>query len=144
MYIGAVAKLTGASLKAIRHYEALGLLGTVPRSGAYRLYAADEVLLIQLIKQAQGLGFRLAELVQVLAGRSGPPDWLALAAAIEAKQLSVRAEIARLQVLAVNLQQVHREILSCLATTATAATAALPPASPACELAPPRAGQKSA
>ena len=87
MYIGAVAKLTGASLKAIRHYEALGLLGTVPRSGAYRLYAADEVLLIQLIKQAQGLGFRLAELVQVLAGRSGPPDWLALAAAIEAKQL---------------------------------------------------------
>jgi MerR family copper efflux transcriptional regulator len=141
MYIGAVAKLTGASLKAIRHYEALGLLGTVPRSGAYRLYAADEVLLIQLIKQAQGLGFRLAELVQVLAGRSGPPDWLALAAAIEAKQLSVRDEIARLQALAVNLQQVHREILSCLAT---AATAALAPASPGCELAPPRAGQNSA
>jgi len=29
MYIGEVAKLTGASVKAIRHYEALGLLGQV-------------------------------------------------------------------------------------------------------------------
>jgi MerR family copper efflux transcriptional regulator len=126
MYIGAVAKLTGASLKAIRHYEALGLLGTVPRSGVYRRYAASEVLLIQLIKQAQGLGFRLAELVQVLAGRTGEPDWLALAAAIETKQLSVRAEIARLQALEVNLQQVHRDILSCLASTPVAMPASSP------------------
>jgi MerR family copper efflux transcriptional regulator len=139
MYIGAVAKLTGASLKAIRHYEALGLLGAVPRAGVYRVYAANEVLLIQLIKQAQGLGFRLAELALVLAGRTGEPDWLALAAAIEAKQRSVRAEIARLQALDVSLQQVHGEIISCLA-----ATVALPAASSVCDLAPLASVQKSA
>ncbi|MBP8185420.1 MAG: MerR family transcriptional regulator [Pseudomonas sp.] len=139
MYIGAVAKLTGASLKAIRHYEALGLLGKVPRSGAYRCYTANELLLIQLIKQAQGLGFRLAELAQVLAGHTGAPDWLALAAAIEAKQLSVRAEIARLQALEVKLQQVHREIISCLA-----GSAARPTASPACALTPPSVGHLNA
>lgn len=133
MYIGAVAKLTGASLKAIRHYEALGLLGKVSRAGAYRCYTANELLLIQLIKQAQGLGFRLAELAQVLAGRTGEPDWLALAAAIAAKQLSVRAEIARLQALEVNLQQVHRDIISCLADSTARLTA-----NPACELTPSR------
>lgn len=115
MYIGEVAKLTGASVKAIRHYEALGLLGRVLRAGAYRVYGADELLLIQLIKQAQGLGFRLAELVAVLAGRGGEPDWLALAEAIAAKRLSVRAEIARLQALELHLGQVGAEIRSCLA-----------------------------
>jgi MerR family copper efflux transcriptional regulator len=139
MYIGEVAKLTGASLKAIRHYEALGLLGAVPRSGVYRLYAANEVLLIQLIKQAQGLGFRLAELVQVLAGRTGEPNWSALAAAIDAKRLSVRAEIVRLQALELSLQQVHGEIIGCLASSA-----ASPPTNTACDLAPLNGQQKSA
>lgn len=33
MYIGEVSKLTGASAKAIRLYESLGLLGTVVRKG---------------------------------------------------------------------------------------------------------------
>jgi MerR family copper efflux transcriptional regulator len=114
MYIGEVAKLTGASLKAIRHYEALGLLGAVSRLGAYRVYAPNELLLIQLIKQAQGLGFRLAELAPLLVGRTGEPDWLAFAAAIDAKRLSVSAEIARLEALDGRLQQVAGEIISCL------------------------------
>lgn len=115
MYIGEVAKLTGASLKAIRHYEALGLLGAVSRLGSYRVYAANDLLLIQLIKQAQGLGFRLAELAPLLAGGTGEPDWLAFAAAIDAKRLSVSAEIARLQALDGRLQQVADETLNCLA-----------------------------
>jgi MerR family copper efflux transcriptional regulator len=131
MYIGEVAKLTGASVKAIRHYEALGLLGQVLRAGAYRVYGADELLLIQLIKQAQGLGFRLAELCAVLAGRGAEPDWLALAAAIAAKRLSVRAEIVRLQALDLRLGQVEVEIRSCLAGAELPATDFAP-----CELAP--------
>jgi MerR family copper efflux transcriptional regulator len=95
MYIGEVAKLAGASVKAIRHYEALGLLGQVQREGAYRVYGANEILLIQLIKQAQGLGFRLAELCVVLSGHGAEPDWLALAEAIARKRLSVSAEKRR-------------------------------------------------
>lgn len=117
MYIGEVAKLTGASLKAIRHYEALGLLGAVPRSGVYRVYAANELFLIQLIKQAQDLGFRLAELAPLLVGRMGEPDWQAFAAAIDAKRLSVNAEVARLQALDDRLQQVAGEITHCLDAT---------------------------
>ncbi|WP_324730542.1 MerR family DNA-binding protein [Pseudomonas paeninsulae] len=83
--------------------------------GSYRVYAANELLLIQLIKRTQGLGFRLAELAPLLAGRSGEPDWRAFAAAIDAKRLSVSAEIARLQALDGRLQQVAGEIVSCLA-----------------------------
>jgi MerR family copper efflux transcriptional regulator len=139
MYIGEVAKLTGASVKAIRHYEALGLLGSVLRSGAYRVYAANEVQLIQLIKQAQRLGFRLAELKVVLAGRTGEPDWLALAAAVEAKRLSVRGEIERLQALDLSLQQVGGEIIDCLARAEL-----FRPARESCALAPFSSPAKSA
>lgn len=131
MYIGEVATLAGASIKAIRHYEALGLLGQVQREGSYRVYGANEILLIQLIKQAQGLGFRLAELCVVLAGRGAEPDWLALAGAIASKRLSVRIEIARLQALDLHLGQVEAEIRSCIASTEMQPAASAP-----CELAP--------
>lgn len=94
-------------------YETRG--DSVPRLGSYRVYAANELLLIQLIKRTQGLGFRLAELAPLVAGRTGEPDWLAFAAAIDAKQLSVSAEIARLQALDGKLLLVAGEIARCLA-----------------------------
>ncbi len=60
--IGQVAQLTSVSAKAIRHYEALGLLPFVVRLGSYRHYDQAHVLAIRLIRQAQDLGFTLAEL----------------------------------------------------------------------------------
>ena len=68
MYIGEIARLAGTSPKALRHYEALGLLGDVRRSGAYRVYTQQDLAQVKLIRQAQVLGFRLAELLPVLAG----------------------------------------------------------------------------
>jgi MerR family copper efflux transcriptional regulator len=120
MYIGEVARLTGASLKAIRHYEALGLLGAVPRAGVYRIFAANDLLLIQLIKQAQALGFRLSELAPLLGERSGKLDWQRILAAMHAKQLSVKAEVERLEVLQGRLQLVAAEIPACLTGTVEA------------------------
>lgn len=38
MRIGEIARRTGASAKAIRLYEARGLLGAVARAGSYRQY----------------------------------------------------------------------------------------------------------
>jgi len=60
--IGELARRTGASAKAIRLYEARGLLGRVARAGTYRQYGEDDVARVQLIRQALALGFRLAEL----------------------------------------------------------------------------------
>ena len=116
MYIGEIARLTGASAKAIRHYESLGLLGRVERAGAYRHYREAELQQVQLIRQAQGLGFRLAELVALLGGRTGEPDWLALAQAMARKRASIAGEVARLQALDLRLQAVSEEILACLET----------------------------
>jgi MerR family copper efflux transcriptional regulator len=129
MYIGEIARLTGASAKAIRHYESLGLLGRVERAGAYRHYREAELQQVQLIRQAQGLGFRLAELVALLGGRTGEPDWLALAQAMARKRASIAGEVARLQALDLRLQTVSEEILGCLETT--------PAVLAQCDLAPP-------
>lgn len=129
MYIGEIARLTGASAKAIRHYESLGLLGRVERAGAYRHYREAELQQVQLIRQAQGLGFRLAELVALLGGRTGEPDWLALAQAMARKRASIAGEVARLQALDLRLQAVSEEILGCLETT--------PAVLAQCNLAPP-------
>lgn len=84
---------------------------------------------VQLIRQAQGLGFRLAELVALLGGRTGEPDWLALAQAMARKRASIAGEVARLQALDLRLQAVSEEILACLETA--------PAVLAQCDLAPP-------
>ena len=91
----------------------LGLLGAVSRAGAYRTYAASELLQVQLIKQAQRLGFRLHELQTVLAGASAAPDWPALIRAMQAKRLSIQQEVQRLQALDHELALAIEETRSC-------------------------------
>ena len=44
MYIGRLSELTGATPKAIRLYESLGLIPVPRRQGAYRVYTDKDVL----------------------------------------------------------------------------------------------------
>lgn len=113
MYIGEIARLAGTSPKALRHYEALGLLGDVRRSGAYRVYTQQDLAQVKLIRQAQALGFRLAELLPVLAGDD--TDWAALSRHIAAKRAQVQQDIARLHQLDAQLREIDGEIHGCLA-----------------------------
>lgn len=113
MYIGAVTKHTGASAKAVRLYEALGLLGPVQRKGAYRYYSAAQLNQVMLIRQAQQLGFRLAELNKVLGLDADNPDWPALLQHLTDKQAAVQLEIKRLQQLEQQLQLIMQDIAQC-------------------------------
>jgi MerR family copper efflux transcriptional regulator len=115
MYIGELAKLSGASAKAIRHYESLGLLGRVERQGVYRVYDTQDVQVVQWIKQAQSLGFRLAEIVAAFQrDADGQLDWREMSRQIELKREAVRQEVARLQTLEACLTTIHTEINECL------------------------------
>lgn len=113
MYIGEIARLAGTSPKALRHYETLGLLGDVRRAGAYRVYTPQDLAQVRLIRQAQALGFRLAELLPILAGDD--TDWAALSQHIAAKRAQVHSDIARLQQLDAQLGEIDAEIHDCLA-----------------------------
>jgi MerR family copper efflux transcriptional regulator len=69
LYIGKVAEITGASCKAIRHYERLGLLPKPRRRGKYRIYSEQDVFLVHMIKCAQSVGFNLAELKELVLAK---------------------------------------------------------------------------
>ncbi|MDO6583605.1 MerR family transcriptional regulator [Photobacterium sp. 2_MG-2023] len=75
MYIGAVSKRTGLSVKAIRLYEDMGLIRVPFRQGNYRVYTETDVEVLQLIKEAKQLGVTLNRLKGVIRYRDGDVDW---------------------------------------------------------------------
>lgn len=114
MYIGELARKANATAKAIRLYESLGLLGQIQRLGKYRVYTDNNVLQVQLIRQAQSLGFRLSELKPLLRTDQGEPDWAMIARHLDKKRATVKAEIKKLHALDDSLLQMQTEIHDCL------------------------------
>jgi MerR family mercuric resistance operon transcriptional regulator len=102
-----VATAAGVNLQTLRYYERRGLLAEPERSlGGHRLYPAEAVTVLKVIKAAQRLGFTLDEVADLLeAGRH--PHRRAdagLQARAQAKLEEVEAKIADLQVIADNLR----------------------------------------
>ena len=65
--IGEIAERTGVTPATIRYYESLGLLTRPPRSNAgYRNYSETTLQELDFIKKAQGLGFSLDEVREIL------------------------------------------------------------------------------
>lgn len=65
--IGEASRRSGVSAKMLRHYESLGLLGTVSRTGSgYRLYSQSDVHTLQFIKRCRDLGFSMAEIGELV------------------------------------------------------------------------------
>jgi MerR family mercuric resistance operon transcriptional regulator len=102
-----VATAAGVNLQTLRYYERRGLLAEPERSlGGHRLYPAEAVTVLKVIKAAQRLGFTLDEVADLLeAGRH--PHRRAdagLQARAQTKLAEVEAKIADLQVIADNLR----------------------------------------
>lgn len=98
MYIGKAAQLSGTTIKAIRHYEAIGLLPAPERAGRYRVYSAQSVELLRLIKCAQQLGFKLKELQGILHEHEGDAlSWERADQAIASKKRELAGQVAGLQ-----------------------------------------------
>ena len=62
--IGELAERTGRSVHTIRWYEAQGLLPTVPRQGAHRVYSNRHVEWMELVDRLRQSGMSVAELRQ--------------------------------------------------------------------------------
>ncbi|WDL98616.1 MerR family transcriptional regulator [Alicyclobacillus sp. ALC3] len=65
--IGEAAKLTGLSVKAIRHYANEGVVTPAARSEAgYRLYATDDIWRLTLVRQLREMEFGLPQISRIL------------------------------------------------------------------------------
>lgn len=114
MYIGELARRAGTTPKAVRHYEALGLLGAVRRQGSYRVYDEAALRQVQLIRQALALGLRLADLLPALGVPGQAPDWQGMRVQIAQRRQLIRAEATRLMALDRQLGEIDAEIGRCL------------------------------
>jgi len=70
MLIGRVSELTGATRKAIRHYESIGLITPPDRKGSYRIYNNHDVMIISMICRAKTLGFSLCEIKDIVSKKT--------------------------------------------------------------------------
>ena len=62
MNIGEASKASGINAKMIRHYESIGLIDAVGRSGAgYRVYSKADIHTLRFVKRARSLGFSIDE-----------------------------------------------------------------------------------
>ena len=70
--IGGAAQATGLSRKAIRLYEARGLLGALERTQAgYRKYSDHDVAVLRFIRQSRALGLDLEDVRRILELQQG-------------------------------------------------------------------------
>lgn len=72
--VGELAKHSGLTVRALHHYDAIGLLKPSHRSDSgYRLYSRDDVARLHGIQTLRHMGLALDEIGCMLSGRGGQP-----------------------------------------------------------------------
>lgn len=112
MFIGKLAQLTGATPKAIRLYESIGLIPTPNRQGKYRVYSDKDVVLVHMVRRAQAVGFNLAELKELVALKAKSNRFpIEIAnALIATKREKLRSDLDRITSLDQRLVELHEEL----------------------------------
>ncbi len=99
MRVGEVAERAGVNVETLRYYERRGLLPAPDRTpSGHRRYDEETVRFLGAIKEAQAVGFTLAEIAEYLraARRSGaPPEALRVRMASKIDQIDARIAALR-------------------------------------------------
>lgn len=109
MQIGTVAKKIGLSVDAIRFYERKSLLPRPPRTeGGFRQYDEGDLDTVGFIRLAQGLGFTLKQVRELLdLRRSRLQPCAPVRLRLEQKLADVRGKLS-------DLEKLERELRSAL------------------------------
>ncbi|GAA0375288.1 Cu(I)-responsive transcriptional regulator [Bowmanella denitrificans] len=116
MYIGKVASLTGLTIKAIRLYEAKGLITPPKRLGKYRVYEQSHIDALHLIREARLLGISLARLQPVMRVNDKGLDWPQVHRFLQEVRQELETEIKQTQARIKRLDACCQEIGHCALT----------------------------
>lgn len=65
--IGWLARAAGVNVETVRYYQRIGLMGVPKKAyGSIRRYAEADLMRLRFIKTAQGLGFALEEVAELV------------------------------------------------------------------------------
>ena len=119
LQIGTLAKQSGLTVDAIRFYERQGLLARPKRSeGGFRLFGADDLTALHFIKSAQGLGFSLDEIRQLLSVRSEEQNACPkMSDLLRTKLATVETKIASLKIIRTELKSALQKCEGALETS---------------------------
>lgn len=110
LQVGDLARASGKTVRAIHHYEEVGLLKPHARSkGRYRLYDQAAVTRVRWIGKLHDLGLSLSQIQEVLAAWEGAPSAPEAMARIRSMYLQKLQE-TRAQI--TNLMSLERELLA--------------------------------
>ena len=126
--VGDLARMAGKTVRAIHHYEELGLIEPAGRSkGHYRLFDPESLVRIRWISKLQSLGLSLGEIRTLVRNRQGSASAQQSADQLrqtyEAKLLEVRARVQELAAL-------ERELTASLAYLDSCGTSCAPELTP--------------
>jgi MerR family transcriptional regulator, copper efflux regulator len=119
MTVGELSRRTGLSIKAIRSYEALGLIYSAGRSeGGYRLFDQSALWCAEVIGELRALGLTIKEIKRIADAYLGQPDrpiGPQLAAALERAERRVAARLQELRGLQRRIRSFREENAAALA-----------------------------
>lgn len=119
MRIGELETRSGASRHTLRYYERLGLISAQRRANNYREYAPRTLTDLTFIQQAQGMGFSLQEIREILqAQREQQLDCAQGAMLVSRKLIEVEARIAGLEAMRDFLRQEQARLQASAAAVA--------------------------
>jgi DNA-binding transcriptional MerR regulator len=105
--IGELARHSGVSTRALRHYEQLGLVHPSGRTAAgYRVYTERDVIALHRVLAYQQMGLPLKEIEPLLG-----PEAPSLEAVLERQIATVEVQVVRQQRLLAMLRRVQRRVL---------------------------------
>ncbi|MEU9244399.1 MerR family transcriptional regulator [Streptomyces sp. NPDC048385] len=113
--IGQAARAAGLTRKAVRVYEAKGLLPAAERTAAgYRLYRQADVELLIFIRRARILGLHLDDIRDILATRGGGiPPCATVRDLLDDRITEIDATVAELLALRRTLTETRRRADDC-------------------------------
>ncbi|WP_323374048.1 MerR family transcriptional regulator [Plantactinospora alkalitolerans] len=105
--IGELARASGMTVRALRHYDEIGLLSAGERTGSgHRRYTEDDLRRLYRVRSLRSLGLSLEEIAGVLAEPAGD---------LAAMRVLLTAQLRGLEARAVQLQQLTRQLRGLLA-----------------------------